>query len=77
MFIIQTFLFLNIEKKCVVLDVIKCDNENDVGPELASLPKFIWNTEAFKKNIIDLLSIIDLCIQDSNKRNMISIRFYL
>ena len=64
-------------KKCLVLDVIKCDNEHDVGPQFTCIPKFLWNTEAFKKNSIDLLSLIDLCVQDCNKRSLISIWFVL
>lgn len=63
-----------LDKKCVFLNVIDSDNQHDVGPQMMMMPKFSWSTQVFQKNVIDLLAILDLCIQDSNKETMISIR---
>ena len=53
--------------KYVFLDVIESD-----FMQISMLPKFTWNTEFFKKNIINLISIVDLCIFDSNNRLIIA-----
>ena len=53
--------------KYVLLNVIESDFY-----QISMLPKFTWNTEILKKNIINLVSIIDLCIYDSNNRLIIA-----
>ena len=44
----------------------------DVGPQFSILPVFTWKTESFTKNNIELLTLIDLCVFDSNKMQMIT-----
>ena len=43
-----------------------------VGPQLTMLPIFTWKIANFNKNNIDLMALLDLCVFDSNKNQIIS-----
>ena len=58
-------------KNVLHLSVINCDMIQDMGPQLSMLPIFTWKTESLTKNNIELMTIVDLCVFDSNKRQMI------
>ena len=58
-------------KNVLLLSVINCDMIQDMGPQLSMLPIFTWKTESLTKNNIELMTIVDLCVFDSNKRQMI------
>lgn len=56
------------EAKYISLTVV----DSETGYPLSMLPKFTWNTESLKKNVIDMISITDLALFDSNNRLIVS-----
>lgn len=59
--------------KYLLLNVIDSNiSQNDMGHHLTMLPRLSWSTEGFKKNIINLVAIVDLCVFDSNNHLIIS-----
>ncbi len=56
------------EAKYISLTVV----DSESGYQLSMLPKLTWNTESLKKNVVDLISIIDFVLFDSNGRLIIS-----
>ena len=42
---------------------------DQIGPQLIMLPKFSWKTDVLKRNDVELLCILDLCIFDDFNNN--------
>jgi len=56
------------EGKYISLTVV----DSESGYQLSMLPKLTWNTESLKKNVVDMISIIDFVLFDSSNRLIIS-----